>query len=599
MNRSVIILLLASFGVFFLGMTAFGVTDPGEGYYVEAAREMAESGDFTTPHLNYQIYFSKPILTFWLIAVPYKLFGVSEFSARIAFSFLATILVFATFWTGRLILGRYQGLLAGLMIATAPLLVAVTRLSPIDIAFTAFLDISVFSFAITALLGNQRWWPAFYVALALAVLTKGPAAVVLFLIGLIAFLVVYRPGKSELTTWFERMQPGYGSAIFWLIVLPWHFAVQQATDSLFLFVFFFYENYARFQGHTNLARTEWWYYFPVIAYGFAPWILFIPPALKDAFALRLKSLSPREMFAFGKNPMQPPQLSLLFLAVWAVAEFAFFCQSRTKMDTYILPSFAPLAVLAAWKVGEWSEAMSPDLAGARSKWLLACIFLSGIAAVALALAPVALTLTKALTPPMKVALSIASLIMAMGAALFVWNYKKDRLRIGFYSLALAMAVAATIATPFAFQYGSKLRWDDLKVIAESLRGTEADVAIYNTFRPAVMFYARKPVDSFFHAHQLEPRAAGDDGRQFVIASDRTIHQLISHPGINLKPVNKQGQWGLYEAVGSRLRKNITLEEIFKQPAAFEMAITGKADWGPLTVPYAAGDPEKVRAGKSM
>ncbi len=78
-KRSMIILTAACLGLFFLGMSSFGVTDPGEGYYVEAAREMVESGDFITPHLNYQIYFSKPILTFWLMAIPYKIFGVSEF----------------------------------------------------------------------------------------------------------------------------------------------------------------------------------------------------------------------------------------------------------------------------------------------------------------------------------------------------------------------------------------------------------------------------------------------------------------------------------------------------------------------------------------
>lgn len=121
-KRSMIILAVACLGLFFLGMSSFGVTDPGEGYYVEAAREMVESGDFITPHLNYQIYFSKPILTFWLMAIPYKIFGVSEFSARIAFSFIASLLVFSTYRVARAFGSEFAGLLAGLVIASSPLL---------------------------------------------------------------------------------------------------------------------------------------------------------------------------------------------------------------------------------------------------------------------------------------------------------------------------------------------------------------------------------------------------------------------------------------------------------------------------------------------
>ncbi|MBC7996524.1 MAG: glycosyltransferase family 39 protein, partial [Leptolyngbya sp.] len=117
---SISLLLVACFGLYFLGMSTFGITDPGEGYYVEAAREMVESGDFITPHLNYQIYFSKPILTFWLMALPYKIFGVSEFSARIAFSLIATLLVFITYRVGRAFNSEFAGLMSALAIATAP-----------------------------------------------------------------------------------------------------------------------------------------------------------------------------------------------------------------------------------------------------------------------------------------------------------------------------------------------------------------------------------------------------------------------------------------------------------------------------------------------
>ncbi len=84
-----IILALVCLGLYFNSLGSWAFTDPGESYYTEAAREMVECNDWIVPHLNYQIYFSKPILTFWSIAASYKLLGVSELAARLPFAFAA------------------------------------------------------------------------------------------------------------------------------------------------------------------------------------------------------------------------------------------------------------------------------------------------------------------------------------------------------------------------------------------------------------------------------------------------------------------------------------------------------------------------------
>src|SRR5581483_406286 len=66
--RDSLLLLVACAFLFFLGLGSYGLIDPGDGYFSEAAREMIETGDYVTPRLNYQIYFSKPILIYWLIS---------------------------------------------------------------------------------------------------------------------------------------------------------------------------------------------------------------------------------------------------------------------------------------------------------------------------------------------------------------------------------------------------------------------------------------------------------------------------------------------------------------------------------------------------
>lgn len=587
---SMIILAAVCFALFFFGMSSYGVTDPGEGYYVEAAREMVESGDFITPHLNYQIYFSKPILTFWLMAIPYKLFGVSEFSARVAFSFIASLLVFASYRVGRAFGSEFAGLFSGLVIASSPLIIAVTKLSPIDIAFTLFVDLAVFSFAMCTILNRKRWWWVLYVALGLAVLTKGPAGLILFSAGTIVFLVVSRPGMDLLKSWLARLRLGWGALIFSAVVLPWYIAIHVATKGLFLKVFFIYENLGRFAGRTNLGKAAWWYYLPVIGYGFAPWILALPFAGFSILKAGLKRKSPAdEGFCEDNNSRR---LFLLYLLIWSITEFLFFSCSKTKMDTYILPSFAPFAVCLCIKAQEWLIRLRQlDTQTKLAKVLqYAFAFVALLGFLLILAGPIAAFFFLDADLAGKIFVATGAFILALGL-IFCWRYyNAGRTEHAIASLALGYALGAGLCQPVGFQIGSKKRWDDLKQIASHLRDKGADIAIFNTFKPAAMFYARAPIDSFFHPHQLKTEIPGSQERpQLVIASDKVVDRLTSRPGINLKLLERSGEWAVYEAVGSRLERNLTLEQVFQKPKALEMAVTGKAEWGPLTVPYAAGD----------
>ena len=53
---------------FFAGLGRPAIGDSDEAFYAEAGREMVESGDWLTPHYNYEVRFQKPILFYWLVA---------------------------------------------------------------------------------------------------------------------------------------------------------------------------------------------------------------------------------------------------------------------------------------------------------------------------------------------------------------------------------------------------------------------------------------------------------------------------------------------------------------------------------------------------
>ena len=54
-----------------VGLGRSAISDSDEAFYAEAAREMVESGDWLTPHYNYEDRFQKPILYYWLAAAAF------------------------------------------------------------------------------------------------------------------------------------------------------------------------------------------------------------------------------------------------------------------------------------------------------------------------------------------------------------------------------------------------------------------------------------------------------------------------------------------------------------------------------------------------
>ena len=69
MRRPVLtLLLLLSFVTFGIGLGRQAITDADEAYYAEASREMVASGDWLTPHFNFEDRWQKPVLYYWLTA---------------------------------------------------------------------------------------------------------------------------------------------------------------------------------------------------------------------------------------------------------------------------------------------------------------------------------------------------------------------------------------------------------------------------------------------------------------------------------------------------------------------------------------------------
>ena len=83
---------------YFQQLGVVGLMGPDEPRYAWIARDMAESGDWITPRLYGSPWFEKPPLYYWSAGICFRLFGVSETTARLPNAIAALLATLAFAW---------------------------------------------------------------------------------------------------------------------------------------------------------------------------------------------------------------------------------------------------------------------------------------------------------------------------------------------------------------------------------------------------------------------------------------------------------------------------------------------------------------------
>lgn len=319
-------------GVTYLSALGYaGLAEPDEPRYGEIAREMLELHDWVTPHLNYVKYFEKPPLVYWLTAITLHCFGTGELVVRLWPALFGLLGIGLADALGRSMYGVWTGHAAAALLATTPLYFGLSQIVILDMPLSTLMTVALaaFWFAYTAPdAGRRRLWVSLlYVATALAVLTKGPVAIVLTGGIIVAFLLA----RSDLAALRWALSP-LDSGLFLLIALPWFLLVSYRNPE-FVDFFVFKQHVARFLTPDE-HQQPLWFFVPIVGAGMLPWSVFLlAPRALGRFCMRVAT--------------RRTSAATLFCVLWASVVFAFFSLSGSKLATYILPMFCPLALLAA------------------------------------------------------------------------------------------------------------------------------------------------------------------------------------------------------------------------------------------------------------
>src|SRR3954467_301400 len=86
-------LLAAAGPPYLIGLGDSAIWDANEAFYVETPREMIERGDFVFPTFNYEPRPNKPVLSYWIVAGFYEVFGISVAVQRLPIALGAVVMI--------------------------------------------------------------------------------------------------------------------------------------------------------------------------------------------------------------------------------------------------------------------------------------------------------------------------------------------------------------------------------------------------------------------------------------------------------------------------------------------------------------------------
>ena len=175
----------------FLGLVIFAsfngqshLFDWDEINFAEAAREMIVTGNYSLVQINYEPFWEKPPLFFWLQALCMNLFGINEFSARLPNAIAGAITGMVLYSIGRKNFSNSFGWLWAVAYCTSLLPVLYFKSGIIDPWFNLFIFYGTYATWKSIYNSNGkylRWAVISGASTGLGIMTKGPVALLVVL----------------------------------------------------------------------------------------------------------------------------------------------------------------------------------------------------------------------------------------------------------------------------------------------------------------------------------------------------------------------------------------------------------------------------------
>ncbi len=339
--------------IFLAKLCCLGIYDfhhPSEMRYATIAMRIVLADNYLMPYFSPNIpFFGKPPLAFLASAVFFKLFGFNEFAGRMP-HFLALIAVAALiFHSLKKIYDKQTAIASVLILVSCGLFYALH--SVMTEAFL-LLGMTIISLCFFLQLNDKKakniYGYLFFLGLAIAMMTKGPAGIIMPCFSIFIYLAV----SSRFKETFTKFPIITGTLIFLGLSAPW-FILAEMKYPGFLEYFIIGENFNRF------AKAGW----KGDQYGFAHkvaigtiWYYFLICTLPASLFLFIKA---KKIFSSAKELFKKDQAFKFFL-ISTLAPLAVLTFMQNMILTYSIYSILGFSVIMARMIiiNKWYKTLS-------------------------------------------------------------------------------------------------------------------------------------------------------------------------------------------------------------------------------------------------
>ena len=335
LNRNYILLFLFSLMMTASGLASLPPIDRDESRFVQATKQMVETGNYVDIRFQEASRYQKPIGIYWLQSAAVALSGEGAQAPiwvyRTVSALGIAIAVLAIAWTGTSLFGANAGIAAGLVMAAIFATAFEGRDAKTDAMLLACCVAAQGALAQFYMASRRNepvaghlWW-IFWIAQGAAILIKGPIAPLLSALTIAVLFAFERDGR-----WLSKLKVGRGLLLVVLIVLPWIALITWKSGGAFL---------QQAVGKDMLGKVASGEESHGLPPGFymLTYSLFMWPFGLIAVGAGLQALN---------RLRDDPRLR--FCLAWYIPFWLVFELIPTKLPHYVLPAYPGMALLIGW-----------------------------------------------------------------------------------------------------------------------------------------------------------------------------------------------------------------------------------------------------------
>lgn len=298
--------------------------------YAEVSREIVESGDWVNLTVAGEPYDQKPPLMFWIGAILFSLFGITDVVFHVAIFLFSIIGIFSTYKLGTLLYNREVGQLSAILWAGSIAYIFFHNDAHTDTVLSTMVVLAIWQYANFFEKRNRFSFFAGLFATGLAMLAKGPVgmAVPAFAVG--THLIFNRRWKD-----IFHIRWLWAIPIIGITILPALVGLYNQFGSRGIVFYFWTNNMGRITGSYAGSNTDLFFYLHTALYMLAPFTVFAFIAIYRKIAKVSKTVFKQDI----KNELYTIGGIIPFILILSI--------SKAKYPHYLLSIIPLIMILAA------------------------------------------------------------------------------------------------------------------------------------------------------------------------------------------------------------------------------------------------------------